>query len=144
MAIGAVLMGAGLALDAYGNAKANKAQAAAEERNAQFLRRQAHFNQQSGERQLLLFDRESAILHGDQLSAFAKAGIDTASSARFMALEMGFRQEERIAIKDEFRLDVDLARLRAEDSQRAANSLRDPTNQMMQTFGILSRGASLL
>lgn len=136
------LLGAGLLLKAYGNYKANMDQGEAEKRNASFYREQADFARKAGERQQQIFDRQSQVLYGDQLGAFAKAGVDTSASSFYLAKEVFFRQQESYAIKQEADMNVRLAMLRADQAQRNADSLQDPTNNLLQAGGTLLSGAA--
>lgn len=138
MGVGLGLMGAGMVLSAYGQDKANQDQARAEARNARFLRRQQEFTRDSLERDLLLFDRKEAILHGDQQSAFAKAGVDAESAAVFFAEQKEFASQERVSIRENASLEIELAGLRAQDSERTAKSLSSTTNRAL---GFASTGA---
>lgn len=117
-------MGAGLALNAYGNYMADLAQADAEAQNAGFYREQAAFAREAGDRQQLIFDRESKVLFGEQLSGFAKAGIDTSESSNFMAQQIFFRSQESFAIERETDMNVRLASLRADQADKTAKDLR--------------------
>lgn len=136
----AAIMGAGLALNIMGQARADADQADAEERNAAYYREQAAYAAKVGERQQDIFDRESKILVGDQMSAFAKAGVNTQSSSLFMAKEMLFRQEESNAIKVEADQNVRLAMLRADSAQSTADALNDPTNKFLKGAGTALSG----
>ena len=139
------LLGGGLALRAYGQVKANLDQADAESANASFYREQAKFAEQVGERAVLVHDRESVVLYGEQASAFAKAGVSTSGSSNFMAKEMLFQQQESTAIKMEADMNVRLAMLRADQSDRNAEQLRDPTNNAIQVAsGFVTGIASIL
>jgi hypothetical protein len=130
------LMGLGIAMQGYGRVKANLDQAMEEEMNAGFYREQAEFSRKAGDRQKDIFDRESEVLYGEQLSAFAKAGVDTSSNSLFMAKTMLFRDQESNAIKEEADFRTRLAMLRADQAQRTADSLSDPFNNAMQVFGM--------
>lgn len=133
----------GLAMKAYGQFTANNDQADAEDQNAAFYREQADFARKAGDRQRMIFDRESVILLGNQTAGFAKSGVSTTSAADFLAREMLYRQEESQAIKEEADFNVRLAMLRADQSERTADSLRDPFNNLMSIGGgFLSSGAS--
>lgn len=129
------LLGGGLLLKGIGTAQANMAQAEAERDNASFYREQAKFAKEAGERQQMIFDRESEVLYGEQLSAFAKAGVDTSGSSLFMAKTMLYRQQESFAIKQEADMNVRLAMLRADHSDRTADGLSDPLNNALQFAG---------
>lgn len=139
------LMGAGLLLKGYGNYMANMEQGEAEKRNASFYREQAEFARKSGERQQEIFDRQSKVLYGEQLSAFAKSGVDTSASSLFLAKEVFYRQQESYAIKQEADMNVRLSMLRADQAQRNADSLQDGTNNLLQFAGSAASGiASVL
>lgn len=131
------LMGGGLLLQAYGNYQANLSQADAARKNAGFYREQAQFAKEAGERQQMIFDRETQIQYGEQLSAYAKAGVDTQSSSLFFAKQMLFRQQESFAIKKEADMNVRLALLRADQAATQADTLEDPTLNMIQAAGPL-------
>jgi hypothetical protein len=138
------LMGVGLAMRAFGNYNANIAQGNAEETNAAFYREQANFARETGERQRLIFDRESVILFGQQRSAFAKAGVDTEHSVNFMASQMSFRTQESYAIQKEADMNVRLATLRAEQADETARQMKDPLNNFLQTVGPIAIAAASL
>lgn len=131
------LIGGGLLLQAYGNYSANMAQAEAAKRNAAFYREQADFAKKAGERQQMIFERDTQIQYGEQLSAYAKAGVDTQSSSLFLAKQLLFRQQESFAIKKEADMNVRLAMLRADESMRNADQLSDPTMNAIQALGPL-------
>lgn len=135
----AAVMGAGTMLQAYGQYKASLDQADAEERNAGWYREQAAFARESGERQRMVFDRESKILFGEQLSAFAKAGVDTAQSAQFMAQQYLYRAQEDYAIDREADFNERLATLRADQAEETAYSLR--ANAPMTFLGGFMQGS---
>lgn len=140
-------VGAGAIIKTYGQIKANEEQAAAERQNAAWYREQAKFARDAGDRQRRIFDRETLKLQGTQVSAFAKAGIDagSGSASYFMAKEALFRQEESSAIKQEADMNVRLALLRADQAEKTAGSLTDPTNQFLMGAGnFLSAGGSIL
>lgn len=119
----AIALGAGIAMQGLGKMKANADQADAEEKNAAFYREQADFAAKAGERQRMIFDRESVILFGEQASAFAKAGIDTSGSGYFLAQQNLFRAQESNAIQEETDMNVRLATLRAEQADATADAL---------------------
>lgn len=132
-------------MKSYGEYQANQDQADAEERNAAFYREQAAFAKKAAERQRTIFDRESVILHGQQVGAFAKAGVDTQHSSRFLAQQVMFRQQESQAIKDEGDMNVRLANLRGEQADETARQLRDPTTNLLNMGGNVAQfGSSVL
>lgn len=132
-------MAVGTIIKSYGQIKANMSQAEAERQNAGFYREQAAFAQKSGDRKREIYDRESQVLYGDQVSAFAKAGVSTGSSSFFLAQQMLLRQNESFAIKEEADFNVRLAMLRADQSDSTARALSDPlTNGLLAAGNILS------
>ncbi len=139
MAVGA-LYGAGHLIQGVGQYQNATAQEAQERQNAAFYREQAEFAKKSGERQRLIFDRESQILYGEQLSGFAKAGIDTSSSAEFMAREILYRDQESQAIRAEADLNVKLARMRANAAEVSANDIASAKNINL-VGGLITGGA---
>ena len=126
----------------YGTYMANMDQADAERKNASWYREQAEFAKKAGERQQMIFDRESQILYGEQLGAFAKAGVDTGASSYFVAKQMLFRQQESYAIKQEADMNTRLAMLKADQAERHAESLSDPMNNLLQFGGSALSGAA--
>lgn len=139
--IQAALLGAGMVIKGIGQLKANMDQADAESKNASWYREQAAYARQVGDRQRSIFEDESQLLYGEQLSAFAKAGVDTSSSSLFMAKTMISRQDESYAIKKEADMNVRIAMLRADQAEATANQLRDPINNILQIGGGLLSGA---
>lgn len=139
--VGMALMGAGAVLKTIGQIKANNDQAEAELKNASFYREQAAYAREVGDRQKNLFDDASQVLYGEQLSGFAKAGVDTSSSSFFMAKQMLSRQQESHAITREADMNVRIASLRADQAKQTADALTDPTNQFLQVAGGLASAA---
>lgn len=122
--LGAGLSGIGTAMDMYGQYLSSRAREAAEQRNAQFYREQAEFSALAGRRQRSIFDRETVVQIGEQESAFARAGVDTASSSLFLAGEIFARDLESMAIQMEADMNVRLAQLRAQEAERSAAGIR--------------------
>lgn len=135
------LFAAGTLIKSYGQAKNAEAEAAQERANAAWYREQAAFAQEAGERQRMLFDRESQVLYGQQQSGFAKAGIDTGSSSEFMAREMLYRDQESYAIKREADMNVKLAMMRANAAEEAASQIEGSMG-MNFVGNLFSAGAS--
>lgn len=142
MAVQALLL-AGAALQAFGQMQANMAQADAEVRNSKFYREQADFAQAAGIRQAQLADQQYTKLEGDQISAYAKGGIDiSGSAAGVIANTASEKIKELQAIKLKTDLDYKLARSRSFESMRNAENLRDPMTNLMQAGGaVLGSGA---
>jgi len=93
---------AGLATSAYGNIKANQAQAEAERANASFLEEQARFAQAATQRELSIYRDQSEEFRGAQVSAFARGGVDLTGSPMLVLANAKARQvgEERAIIDD--------------------------------------------
>lgn len=144
MAVQYALLAAGTIIQGMGQMRANRAQAGSERANAEFYREQARFAREAGDRARMIFDRESDVLFGEQKSALAKAGIDSLSSSKFMAEQILFREQESYAIKKEADLNVRLASLRAEASDRAADQLGDPFTNFLGFAGPAVQGLSTL
>lgn len=135
-----VVMGTGTVLKSMARAKDRQAEAGQERANAAFYREQTAFAEATGERQRMLYDRESQVLFGEQMSGFAKAGIDT-GSAEFMARELLYRSQESAAIKKEADMNVRLATLRAAAAEEAASNLEE-ANQFEPLSAALELGAA--
>jgi hypothetical protein len=133
-------LGAGLMMSGVSRLKERYAQADAEEANASFYREQAKFAKESGDRQLMLFDRQSKVLYGEQRSAFAKAGVDVTESSSYLAKEMFYGSQENQAIMDERDMNVRLASLRADAAQKNASQMR--SGGPMAFAGDMLAGAS--
>lgn len=126
---------AGTIMKAYGEQQAAESEAQANLENAKLYKEQAEFAREAGERQREIFDRESEILLGDQMSAFAKAGVDTSNSSMYLAKSMLFRSQESYAIKTETDMNVRLAMLRGDHAIAEANRLKDPNRLTMSLLG---------
>lgn len=114
---------AGAGLSAVGQYQANQDKAQAEAQNASFYREQAAFAQDSGDRDLSIFNRKSQIEFGEQVNAFAKAGNQSADAIAFLAEEKLNRNKEAGAIKEDRDFNVRLANLRAGQADRQASDL---------------------
>ncbi len=118
---GLAFLGVGTFMQAKGKYDALMAQGEAEAANAGFYATQADFAQAAGDRQKRIYERESQVLYGEQLSGFAKAGIDSENSSFFMASQMLLRQEGSSAITAETEMNVRLAHAREFASMKAEN-----------------------
>lgn len=141
-----VLMGAGIALQTYGQMKSNQDQSIAEARNAEYYRDQARFAQEAGDREEMLATRQAKQFLGSQVTALAANGIDvgSASAVDLLADTQIQAIQERAAIRAETAFRVNLANLRAADSQATSDALGSPTNQIF-TFasGALTGAAQI-
>lgn len=140
---GSALMGFGMFMQGMGRATADWGQAEAERANAGWFREQANFAAEAGKRKLSIFQDQSKILQGDQLSAFAKAGIDTSASAWFIANTTLQRDKEYGAIKAETDFNVRQAQLRASEADKTAQRLDSSGNTNMW-IGTISAVGSLV
>jgi hypothetical protein len=123
--VGWAVLGAGLLMGSIGKMKADAAQAEAERANARYYREQAAYMQEAGDRKQDLFNYDTKVLTGDQLSAFAKAGVDVSSSANWMAEAIYQRDQESLAIGKERDFNVRLANLRAQQSEQTAKDIQE-------------------
>lgn len=123
LGVGKSLFAAGTVMRAYGQWQDSMAEAEQESQNAQFYREQAEFAEAAGRRQRMIFDRESQVLFGEQMSAFAKNGISTTSSSEFMAREMLYRDQESYAMQKETDMNVKLASMRAQAAEKSASDI---------------------
>lgn len=145
MSYGAIALGVGTMMKYYGQTKADQAEAASSEKNASYYREQADYARKTGERDQMIFDRESVVLHGDQVSAFAKNGVDVTAGAGFIAQQMFYRQNESEAIKAEADFNVRLAMLKADQAQGNADYLNSSERKWTNFLGgALSMGGSMV
>lgn len=126
--VGLAFLGVGTFMDSMGRYRAMIAQSQAEGQNADFYRKQAAFAQEVGDRQRMIFGRESEILFGEQKSGFAKAGLSVDNSSFFLATQMANRSSESYAIERETQMNVDLASARAVAADQASKSARRAAN----------------
>lgn len=138
------LMGAGIALNVIGNYRQNMDRADAEAANASFYREQAQFAKETGERTERVSERQYKKLYGEQVGAFAAAGVDIGSGTAldFLAESRVIQMEERAAIRKEASMNVRLATLRADAAMSAAESYRDPINNLLQAGGTILTGTA--
>lgn len=131
------MQGMGMIFSAWGAIEAGNREAKAHERNAGFYREQAKFAGLTGQRQMEIHDSESKILYGQQLSAFAKNGVDTQNSTNFIAATALSQQREGFAIRQEMDMNVRLATLRAESAEESARGAREEGkwNALSSIFG---------
>jgi hypothetical protein len=120
---GAIIMGAGAAIDGVGTIVGNNAAAKAERQNQAFYDEQAVFAQEAGKRNEEIFLRSTSEFLGNQTSAFAKAGVDVSGSALMVLADTKQKARDEVtAIQKEAELNVRTAQLRGEAS--AANADR--------------------
>ena len=139
--MGAETIAALAVISAVGNIKANRDQARAERENADFLREEAAFAVEAGERESFLFQRDAAEIRGEQVGAFAKAGISFEGSA-LLALKDTDEQiiGEIAAIKRDTEFRERLALLKAGAAEKRASSLTSPLSTLLAIGGPAARG----
>lgn len=131
----------GVGTQVFGGYKATMDEANAEVANANFYREQAAFAEATKERELRLFDKESAIFESGTLSKIVKSGGSmTAADIGIMASNRIEMRKERDAINKEGNFRTRLANLRAQASMQRAGDLRE--GAPLQAFGTLMGGAS--
>lgn len=140
------LMAAGTAMNVMGNMRANQDKARAEAANASYYREQAAFADEAGKRAEKIFERKADRLYGQQVSAFAKAGVDIGSGSAldFLGESKALQIEERYAIKREAEMNVRLASLRANASMETSRAYGDSTNNFLQAGGTILTGAGMM
>lgn len=133
--VGLAFLGVGTFIEGQAKYNALLDQSYAEKANASFFRDQADFAQFAGDRQKVIYNEESQVLYGEQMSGFAKAGIDTENSSFFMATQMLQRNRGANAITLETDMNVRLANARADASQSVAAQYETAaTNEQRNTF----------
>lgn len=144
MALPAVLIAAQMGLQLYGQYRANQEQAAAEARNAAFLREQANFAERATQREMKLQEIQSKRLRGEQVVGFAQGGVDVGSGSAldFLVDQEASAIEERAAIRSEGDMRVRLASLRADAAQFTADTLSSGSYNTMQAATTILGGAS--
>jgi len=114
----------GAVLQTIGQQQQNRAQAEAERQNALFFEEQAKFIEIAGSRELSIFNTEASQLFGDQVSTFARAGVDISGSAlQTLAATKTRMRSERQAIETNTKFRASLARMRGASASRNADFL---------------------
>lgn len=139
---GSAFFAVGSFVQAYGKYHSLMAQSQAEQDNAAYYREQADYAQQAGAREHTIYEHESKILYGEQLSGFAKAGISSSNSSFFMASQMLQRSQGLNAIDKETQQNSQLASLRAQEADRVAGQDRNAAS--LETAATLVTAAAIL
>lgn len=128
------LMVAGTVIQTLGNLAGNSEQAAAERRTAQFFYKQAQFARHAMARELHIAERNYAYRLGSQISAIAKGGADvgSGSAVNTLAATVAAKLDELVAIRRKGELDIELARLRGEGSEKTSNTLSSLSYNILQ------------
>lgn len=143
--IGLVAMGAGAAMSAGGNIMGNLSQADQERKNADFLDEQAQFAYDAGVRSERVYMDEATTFKAQQVSKFAKAGIQIGTSQIDAIQETNRRiGEEVAAIRAERDMNVRTARLRAQAARDKADTLGSfGYNALTAGGGLLAAGGNI-
>ncbi len=111
---GLAFLGVGTFIQSQSKYKSLMQQSMAEGQNAHYYSQQAVYAQQAGDRQKMIYHRESQVLFGEQESGFAKAGVGASNSSFFLATQEMQRQQGEGAIDAETKMNVQLANARSE------------------------------
>lgn len=138
------LLIAGAAIAAYGAIKSNSDRADAERQNADYFNEQASYAQAVGDRELGVFSEKAEMLRGQQVGAYAKAGVDLSGSPLLFLEQQSIRRErEERAIKTETERRVRLAQMKGMQAGEAADNYSSFwTNFVSAAPSILSAAGS--
>lgn len=144
--IGAIMMGAGGVASAVGGIKSNLDAAKAERENAKFYAEQAGFAMEAGRRTEETFLRETANFMGNQVSAFAKAGVDASGSVLSVIADTEEKARQEVAaIRTERDLNVKTAMNRQRNSAKNADRYSGFWNNALPAAGtLLSSAGSIM
>jgi hypothetical protein len=134
----------GAAIQMYGQWQASQAEEDAHRQNARFLKEQQKLAARAAQREAEIFRGDADAFIGSQAAQFSKAGVDMSGSA-LMAITQsrGAAAREHASILEQGKRNVQLAGMRAMQSQQAANDLS--RNRPIQAFGQgLSAAGSIL
>lgn len=134
IAAGAII--AGTAASVYGNIKANNAQASADKANSMFYSEQAQFAQLATERELSIYQDQSAEFFGQQESSISKGGVALTGSPLLALADTKYRAaREADAIRIDGAAKVREANLKAGMSASQANAVGSTKNNLLQGAG---------
>lgn len=134
-------MGAGMFLSAYGQYQANRDEADAEQQNAEFFFEQAKHAEESARREESIYRQESEENFGNQVSSFAKAGVDISGSPLMMLAGARANNAEEVnAIRAEGAIRTRLAYMRGASAENKANTLRSTKYNLLQAGGTFLTG----
>lgn len=112
--------------------------------NAAYYNKQAERAQLEGDRTLGIYERESEFVIGAKQSALGRAGVNfTGSMVAGMAFDEATRRSEMEAIVSNTKLDVELLRMKAQDSSNTAQAIIDTKNSRFVS-SLLGTGANVL
>lgn len=135
----APVVAAGVGLGQAGEVYGDIQQANAENANQQFYGEQAEFAQKAGDRAEYLINQKENDIISQQLSSFAKAGVQVQGSALQILGETARRAEsERQAARTESDFNVRLARLRQQASADRQKALLDPMTWLLRGGGAIA------
>lgn len=134
MAFPAFLMAAGTALQMVGQFNEASSMAEAERSNAEWLYKQEQYAKEAMQRSIALANFEYTNKLGTQSSGYAKGGVALSGSA---ALTMGGTIKQALAevyaLKRKGEMDMELARIKAQQSSSRADMLSSPEYLLMAT-----------
>ncbi len=148
MAGGAAIGFAGNLMEVSAQASADAAAASAEDRNAAFAMEAAEFEKESSEREQEIFRREAELQFGEQVSAFAKGGVDLSGSPLLvLADSKRVAGTELSAIKREGEFRIRRALLQARESRSNSRNIRRSSRGrqiggLLTGFGNLANASS--
>jgi len=122
-AVAAGAIGLGTVIGTFGQIKESEAREHAARQNALLLDEEARLRRAQAEEQARIFEDESEITFGDQVSSFAKAGIDIGSGTPQAVLA----ESRRKAKSDAAAIRINGARAAALTARQAAQQ-RDNAN----------------
>lgn len=134
---------AGTALKIFGQIRANADQANAEIENAIWLDEQAKFAEESSHREEMIFQDQVNDFAGQQIGTFAANNVELSGSAvDLINNTFDKAQSEVEAIREQGRMNVTEAKLKAGAARQKADRLKDPMNNFLQAAGTALTGAS--
>jgi len=137
-----VLLVAGTAVQVYGALRANKAEAAAEKRNAAWYNYQAEQIQESTTRELFIFDAEVATYKGEQRNAFATSGISGVAPLMAIVDTEAKAAREKRGIEENAKLRLAEARFGVQNSNANAQYLNSFQANALPVAGTILNNAS--
>lgn len=128
----------GAALGIYGQLRANQEEAKANDLNALAYQKQKELSALASARELDIFESESAAFLGDQISSFAKAGVDLSGSALMqIAGTKAAITREHAAITMGAERQASIFDIQARQAKAQAKYLRSPEVFLTQSAGSL-------
>lgn len=132
--VAAIAMAVGAALKIAGDYASNIDRAISESANAEYFRRQANFARISNINELRMSAAEHAYKRGQIIGSYAGQGLDVSSGSvlGILSEDAARTQDEQAALRMKGDLDVKLAMMRGEQSERNANKLSSDSYNLTQ------------